>query len=366
MGSANDTQIIPRVWKDEEFGVLPIFCFNEPKHLGDHIALHFFEPRYLRLLNIVSQPTNGLWCFIYACTGHPQADTTAFICTINERMGSDIRATMTKMVKINQSWIDKTDRLWWCRFQVAAVNIITPLTQVSYSQYFKSQLEHTDSRIPPALVFFNDNLEFESRSCEMYYNLEIKMYSAVCTPTTKAAIIDAALNRSDPEYESLRRIPRSTIWYLLPEKSETGLMCNDMMKWVESEAKDISGSVTKGDLISSLVELDVACVKKIRVMNAKAQIIIGEDMVVRCPMSQHASRVCAIAIVDFGITKGNFIGSDVTLTTNATQQVFRQVSLMVNRERLKLIYEGHICEGSPLRKIPTQLIEQIVLFLLFA
>jgi len=82
-------------------------------------------------------------------------------------------------------------------------------------------------------------------------------------------------------------------------------------------------------------------------------------------MSRQVSQQCVIAIVDFGITKGNFMTNEVILTSTASQRVFRQISIMVNRERLNLIHEGHIFKGSVLRKIPAQLIGYIVQFLIY-
>lgn len=90
-----------KMWENLEYGVLPIFCFNEHRSCGDEIGLHFFEPRYLRLLQISCD--TQIHCFIYANTGHPQIDTTAYICSINEIYRTDIRGIITNTVKVNQS-----------------------------------------------------------------------------------------------------------------------------------------------------------------------------------------------------------------------------------------------------------------------
>jgi len=360
MGAAN-VQLTPKIWKDEDFGVLPIFCFNERKQLGDQVALHFFEPRYLRLLQIVTESSKDLNCFIYACTGHPQPDITAHLCSINSRSGSDITGTMTNVVKINQSWIDMADRLWWCRFQVITVKAISPFLQINYSLNFKC-LQNDTSGSTPTLNFANHDASCTS---DLYYDPELRMYTALCTPTTKKAIIKATMNPYDTESQSLRELPSSTIWYLLPDYSEIGANCVVVGKFVEKTVEDTSDFVTRDNLFSFLVGLDVSCVKKIRVMNVKTRIVIGEDTFVRCPRSQQESRQCYIAIVDFGITKGKFKASDVTLTPGASKQVFRKVSRFANKERLRLLYEGHICEESVFRRLPTDLINRLAAFLVY-
>ena len=110
MGASNSQEVEPKVWENLEYGVLPMFCYNVERNIGDEIALHFFEPRYLRLLRITSE--TQIHCFIYTSIGHPQLDTTAYICSINAIYGSDIQGSITNIVKVNQAWIDMEDRLW--------------------------------------------------------------------------------------------------------------------------------------------------------------------------------------------------------------------------------------------------------------
>jgi len=128
-------EVQPKLWENFEYGVLPVFCCKEQINLEDEIALHFFEPRYLRLLRITIE--TGIHCFIYSnSAGHPQLDTTAYICNINAIDGSEVHGFITNTLKIHQAWIDMNDRLWWGRFQVLNINPIPPILRTDNSGNF--------------------------------------------------------------------------------------------------------------------------------------------------------------------------------------------------------------------------------------
>jgi len=365
MFTASSRSVDAKVWENQEYGVLPIFCFNEQRSFGDEIGLHFFEPRYCRLLQIACE--TQLHCFIYANTGHPQIDTTAYICSINEIYRTDIRGVITNTVKINQSWIDMQDRLWWCRFQVVKINPIPPIIQTEFSSTFKCKKSLTNNSSIPVLMFFNNNIPTEDKFCELYYNPldEVKMYSSMCTSTMKQAIISAATNASDPEYKSLCRLTEGTIWYLLPEHSQKGVDCGTIVKYVEETMNEVTGSTTGNDLISMLVDLEVSSVRKILIRDSKADIMFGDDHTIRCPMSREANTGCFLAQVDFGITRGNFSPAEVSLTPSASKRIFKQISMKVNEDRLGLLKIGHHCSNCLLKKLPTPILEKIKSFLIY-
>lgn len=207
----------------------------------------------------------------------------------------------------------------------------------------------------------------EDKQCELYYNPmeEIRMYSGMCTPTMKQAIINAATNKSDPEYKSLRMLTEGAIWYLLPEHSQKGVDCGTLIKYVERVKDEVTGSTTRNDLISMLVDLEVACVRKIHIADVKAVIIYGDDHAIRCPMSQQANDACFLAQVDFGITRGNFLPDDVSLTPSGSKRIFQQISMKVNEDRLKLLKIGRFCSMSPLKRLPIPILEKIKSFFVY-
>jgi len=364
MGTSESHEVEPKAWENLEYGVLPMFCYNAVRNLGDEIALHFFEPRYLRLLRIASE--TQIHCFVYTSTGHPQLNTTAYICSINAIHGSDIQGSITNIVKVNQAWIDMDDRLWWCRFQVVNINPIPPILKTDCSTNFRCITQNSDSFIP-LLMFLNHDIPAENATCELYYNdtEEIRMYSCKCTPTMKHAIISAATNKKDPEYNSLHKLPGGTIWYLLPEFRNKGVDCGTLVKWVEVATKEVTGSTTRKDIISMLIDLEVSCVRQISIANAKVEIEFADDRTVRCPMSRQPASPCFIAKVDFGITKGSFLPHFVSLTPSASNRIYHDISLKVNEDRLRLLKNGHVCTKSPLKKLPTQIIENIKSFLIY-
>jgi len=194
---------------------------------------------------------------------------------------------------------------------------------------------------------------------------DIRMYSSMCTATMKQAIIKAATNESDPEYKSLRMLPEGTIWYLLPERSQKGVDCDTLVKYLEDTVNEVTGSTSQNDLISMLVDLEVSCVRKILVADVKVDIIFGDDHTIRCPMSRQASSGCFLAQVDFGITKGHFSPGDVSLTPSASKRIFKQISMKVNAKRLRLLKIGHYCSKSPLKRLPTPILENIKSFLVY-
>jgi len=359
MGTFNGLPVEPKVWEEEEYGVLPMFCYNVHKSVGDEIALHFFEPRYLRLLRIACETQTH--CFIYTITNHPRNDTTAWICSINAISGTDIQGIITNTVKVNQSWVDMQDRLWWCRFQVVEMNPI-PVLQIECSPNF-AYTPATGDNSMPKLTFS----QTEDKICNLYYDPseEIRMYSCWCTLTMKQAIIEASTNKSDPEYNSLKNLPTGTIWYVLPETSQKGVDCRSLAQCVERLAEELTGSTTPNDLISMLVNLEVASVKKIWVTNVTADIIFAANQLVRCPMRQQSNKACFIAKVDFGITMGNFSPGEVVLTPSASKRIFQQITRKVNQDRLRLLSNGHISSNSPLKKLPSPIIDKLKSFLIY-
>jgi len=340
----NSRQVDPKIWENQDYGVLPIFLYNEQKSIGDEIELHFFEPRYLRLLRIACE--TQIHCFIYSRV-HPQIDTTAFICSINVCNETDVQGTITNRVKINQSWMDMKDRLWWCRFQVVKINPISPILHTGCSSVFSCAPKNQ------ALFFLNHHIPSEDKRCCLLYNAaeDIRMYSTMCTPTMKQLIIKAATDESDPEYKSLRMLPTGTIWYLQPEHSQKGWDCDGILKYAERESKELTGSTTWRDVLSLLVKLKVSCVNKICVPDTNARIV-------------YVRKVYS-AKVNFGITRGLFKPKDVSLTTGTTKRVLRQISRKVNQDRLRLLNRGHVCSGSPLDRLPTHLFELIKSFLIY-
>jgi len=90
-----------KTWLDREYGVLPTFCSNEQKDLGDNVSLRIREERLFWLLRIVCE-SNGPFCFLYAW-GHPQFNSTALICSINHLNNIDIVGEMTNLVKVSHS-----------------------------------------------------------------------------------------------------------------------------------------------------------------------------------------------------------------------------------------------------------------------
>jgi len=364
MGAENSEPVTPRTWENSEYGVLPIFCYNEQKNIGDEILLHFFEPRYLKLLRIACE--TQIHCFIYADAGHPKMDTTAYICSIHHVSGTDIAGTLTNAVKVKQSWIDRDDQLWWCRFQVVRFNPIRPILQANCSTNFLCIQSEGNNPIP-TLRFLNHDLPTEAKTCDLFYNFseEIRMYSTMCTERMKKAIIEAATDTSDPEHNSLRWLPSGTIWYIVPENAGKLLNCGTLVGYVERIAQEVTGSTTRNDIISLLVGLEVSAVKNIRTEKLKAEISFESDDVVRCPMSQQPNRPSFIVIVDFGITKGNFKPDDVFLTPDSAKRVYKQISWKVNEDRIKLLESGHTCAESTLTRLPSQLTDHIKSYLIY-
>jgi len=358
----NFSEITPKVWVDREFGVLPIFCYSEQKRIGDQIAIHFFEPRYLRLLRIINYPEKGPNCFIYACTGYPKTNTTAFVCSVNGLDGSDVRGTMTDIVKINQSWMDSGDKLWWCRFQVIKLNCIKPILHVKFSPNFQCHLQSSPSYTigatytnTPVITFTNN----DRSTCNMFYDPEVKMYCIMCTPSTKEAIIKATTDKADPEYKSLMSLSDSIIWYLVPDLPGDFVHCRAVLNYVNKLSKELVSPMTRDDLMSLLVDLEVLAVNKIIVQDVKAQIEGREDV------HQQSHLSSFFATVDFSITKGKFKLQNVFLTVSASKRIFRKISLKVNEQRLELLREGHVCKGCPLRRLPTSIIDKIATFLVY-
>jgi len=364
MGASNSQEVEPKVWENQEYGVLPMFCYNVERNIGDEIALHFFEPRYLRLLQITTE--TQIHCFIYTSAGHPQLDTTAYICSINAIYRSDIQGSITNIVKVNQAWIDMDDRLWWCRFQVVNITPIPPILRTDCSNNFRCTSRNAD-RLVPLLTFLNHDIPTENATCDLFYNdiEDIRMYSSKCTPTMKRAVLRAATNKNDPEYESLSKLPGGTVWYLTPEHSEKGVDCGTLVGYVEKAIKEVTGSTSAEDIISMLVDLEVSSVKQISIADAKAQIEYADDQIVRCPMSRQPASPCYITKVDFGITIGNFLPHFVSLTPSASVRIFQKISRKVNEERLSVLNDGHVCNNSPLKKLPTEIIEKIEAFLIY-
>jgi len=56
LGGDATRQLQPKQWIVGEIGVLPIFLYNQPNEIGETISLHFFEPRYVRLLETCVEP----------------------------------------------------------------------------------------------------------------------------------------------------------------------------------------------------------------------------------------------------------------------------------------------------------------------
>jgi len=355
--------VVPLDWEDDEYGILPIFCYNQYIQLGEQIELHFFEPRYLRLLGIACQTQNH--SFIYTSARHPQLNTTAYICSINAIRNTDIRGIFTKIVKINQAWIDKEDRLWWCRFQVIKVNHIYPLVDIKFSPKF--ECEYKAGQIIPQVKFINKDIPEEDRSSFLIWNPteDLRMYCGLCTPTMKRAIIKAATDMSDPEYMSLQQLPIGTIWYLIPENSKKGVCLTQLVWYLEMAKVELIGSTTLYSLVSMIVDLEVLSLKKLLIENAKAGIKYGDDHIVRCPMSQQSSSPCFTASVNFGITVGHFQPNDVCITEDASERIFKKISHKVNIERLKLIQTGHACPNSQFKKLPAHIIEYLTSFLVY-
>jgi len=365
MDMDNSQEVQPKLWENLEYGVLPIFCYNKGRNLGDEIALHFFEPRYLRLLRITIE--TGIHCFIYHNTaGHPQLDTTAYICSINAISGSDVHGFITNILKINQAWIDMNDRLWWGRFHVVNINRILPILRTDNSGNFMCT-KRNNHRFAPLLTFLNHDIMTENETCELYFNdaWEIRMYSCKCTRTMKRAIVRAATNKNDPDYESLHKLPEGTVWYRLPGVGQQGVDCGTIVKHVETVAKEVTGSTTRNDLISLLVNLKVSCVGQITVGDAKADIQFVYERMVQGQMSRQRTRPCFMVKVDFGITKGSFLPNVVSLTPSATNRIFKEISRKVNEDRLILLNKGHACTNSLLKKLPTVIIEKIKSFLIY-
>jgi len=333
--------------------------------MGDEVALHFFEPRYLRLLRIVK--STQIHCFIYCSKAvHPRFDVTAYICTINAIHGSNILGTITNTVKINQAWIDMNDKLWWCRFQVVNINPIRPIRQTDCGSKFRCTRRGLDSVIP-VLTFLNHDGKTEDTTCELFYNdsWHIRMYSTMCTLAMKQAIIRAAKNMNDPDYDILRKLPTGTVWYRMPDRDQRGVDCKTLLKYVLTATQKATGTKTRNDIISMLVNLEVSCVNQISVDNAKAEIKFAYERMVRGPMSRRPARPSYITKVNFGITKGSFSPQDVLLTPAATNRIYKEISQKVNEDRLRLLYNGQNSTNSLLKRLPTPLMEKIKAFLVY-
>ena len=246
------------------------------------------------------------------------------------------------------------------------INPIPPILQTDCSSNFRCTSTN-NVRFVSLLTFLNHDIPTENATCDLYYNAieDIRMYSSKCTPTMKQAVLRAATNRNDPEYESLRKLHGGTIWYLMPEYYEKGVDCGTLVRYVEKAIKEVTGSTSLNDIISMLVDLEVSSVKEIRIDDAKAEIEFADDQIARCPMSRQPTRPCFITKVGFGITKGNFLPHFVTLTPSASVRIFQRISRKVNQDRLRVLNDGHVCTSSPLRKLPTQMIEKIEAFLIY-
>jgi len=203
------------------------------------------------------------------------------------------------------------------------------------------------------------------------------MYSCKCTRAMKQAIVRAATNKNDPDYESLHKLPGGTVWYIMPGVGQQGVDCGTIVKHMERASKEVTGSTTRNDLISLLVNLEVSCVGQITVGEAKADIqFVYERMVrsqmsrkrtrpVRSQMSRKRTRPGFMVKVDFGITNGSFLPNVVSLTPSAANRTFKEISLKVNEDRLILLHKGHACTNSLLKKLPTVIIEKIKSFLIY-
>jgi len=365
MNLGGSQEVEAKVWENLDYGVLPIYsCKEERRTLGDRVALHFSESRYLRLLRIAK--ATKIHCFIYFNSPvYPQFDMDAYICTINTINGSTILGFITNTVKINQAWIDPNDKLWWCRFQVVSINSIRPIRQTDSRSNFKCTRRNNDSF--PVLTFWNRDVLAEDKKCELYYNdsWHIRMYSCKCTLAMKQAVTRAAKNTNDPEYDSLHKLPRATVWYILPDRDQRGVNCKTLVKYMLAATQKVTGSTTRNDIISMLVNLEVSCVNQISVDNAKAEIQFVHERMVRNSMSRRPARPSFITKVNFGITKGIFLPQDVSLTPAATSRIYKEISLKVNEGRLGLLYDGHNCTNSPLKRLPLTIVEKIKYFLIY-
>jgi len=140
--------------------------------------------------------------------------------------------------------------------------------------------------------------------------------------------------------------------------------CRTLVEYMQTATKEVTGATTGKDIISLLVDLEVSCVQQISIGNAKAEIEFADDRNVRCPRSRRPACPRFITKVDFGITKGSFLPHVVFLTTSASSRIFRVISQKVNEDRLVLLNNGHVCINSPLKKVPSHIIEKIKSFLI--
>jgi len=365
MNMVDSQEIEAKVWENLDYGVLPIYCCKLKRTLGEEVSLRFFEPRYLRLLRIAK--ATQIHCFIWCSKAvNPQFDMTVHICSINAIHGYEIQGLITNTVKINQAWIDQNDKLWWCRFQVFTINPIRPIRQTDYRSNFRCKSRY-DGTVYPVLTFANRDVIAEDKTCEFYYNDDwaVRMYSSKCTLAMKQAIIRAANNMNDPEYDILHKLPGGTVWYRLPNRDQRGVDCKTLVKYVLTAAKKVTGLTTQNDIISLLVNLEVSCVNQISVDYPTAEIQIACERMIRGSMSRRPARHSFITKVNFGITKGCFLPRDVLLTPATTSRIFKEISQKVNEGRLGLLYNGRNCTKSPLKRLPTTLIEKIKAFLIY-
>jgi len=111
----------------------------------------------------------------------------------------------------------------------------------------------------------------------MYYENDLRMYTAMCTKSIKQQIVRAAMDKNKPEYHTLSKIPAGTIWYVQPEMCDIGVSCTYLVMFVEEAAKEAVGLTTRYDLISMLKGLQIACVKTISVGKATCRITSKND-----------------------------------------------------------------------------------------
>jgi len=151
----------------------------------------------------------------------------------------------------------------------------------------------------------------------------------------------------------------------MPEVGQQGVDCATIVKHVERVTKEVTGSTTRNDLISLLINLEVSCVGQITVGDVKADIQFVYERMVRSQMSRKQTRPGFMVKVDFGITKGSFLPNVVSLTPSPANRTFKEISLKVNEDRLILLHKGHACTNSLLKKLPTVIIEKIKSFLIY-
>ncbi len=107
--------------------VRPIFFYNTPHRIGDELALHLFEPRYVLMIDLVMGTPHREFIYLASGAASAQVGDVGLIariteCEVEDDGRANILATITREVLISAHWVEPGSKgLAWCVCQAPSV-----------------------------------------------------------------------------------------------------------------------------------------------------------------------------------------------------------------------------------------------------